>query len=123
MLLVACSAVVILMGMYVLMPLFREDTGDLDIELLAETELDRLLNRKAIVYKNEAADILQKLEYSAASDDLDDMIEKEIASRKSRLAASGSKDEGARSLCPSCGSEVISGKKFCADCGHPLQVN
>ena len=149
MLFVACASLVALIGIYVLMPLFRESQDDIDIELLAETEVDRLLTRKAILYgnlkdlnfeyrmgrlseedfqrleatyKNEAAAILRKLDSSTASDNLSEKLEKEIASRKNRLAAAASKNAEDESWCPSCGAEVISGKKFCADCGHALQV-
>ncbi len=41
-----------LAAIFVLMPLFREPKGNLEVELLAETELDRLLNRKAVIYSN-----------------------------------------------------------------------
>lgn len=143
----ACTALVALAGFYVLMPLFREPEGTLDIELLAETELDRLLDRKAVVYsnlrdlefehkmgrltdadfqqldagyKNEAAAILQKLDQLNASDNLDEVIEKDIAARKAKVYASVTKP-AEDSRCPSCGAEIISGKKFCPDCGHRLQ--
>jgi rRNA maturation endonuclease Nob1 len=147
MLFFACSAMVLLAGAYVLTPLFKEPKGNLEVELLAETELDRLLNRKAVVYsnikdlefeykmgrlsdadfrrleagyKNEAALILQKLDQLGAEKNIDESIEKDIAARKSRLfpsSLSASKDS---QRCPSCGAEVIAGKKFCADCGHRL---
>ena len=41
-----------LAAIYVIMPLFKEPKGNLEVELLAETELDRLLNRKAVIYSN-----------------------------------------------------------------------
>src|SRR5512147_2209803 len=108
MLLAACSALVILSGFYVLMPLFREPKGNLEVELLAETELDRLLNRKAVIYSNlkdlefehrmgrlgeadfhrleggfkaEAVEILHKLDKLGAEQSLDEGIEKAIAAR------------------------------------------
>src|SRR5512135_3568570 len=52
MLFFACSAMTLLAGVYVVTPLFKEPKGNLQVELLAETELDRLLNRKAVVYGN-----------------------------------------------------------------------
>src|SRR5512136_527909 len=97
---------------YVLMPLFREPKGNLEVELLAETELDRLLNRKAVIYSNlkdlefehkmgrlgeadfrrleggfkaEAAEILHKLDKLGAEQNLDEGIEKAIAERKAKL--------------------------------------
>jgi len=138
---------VLLAGVYVLSPLFKEPKGNLEVVLLAETELDRLLNRKAIVYsnikdlefeykmgrlsdadfrrleagyKNEAAIILQKLDQLGAEKNIDENIEKEIAARKSRLFPSGSGASQDSPRCPSCGAEVIVGKKFCADCGRRL---
>ena len=144
MLWLACVALVLAGGCYVLIPLFRESRGSLDIDLLAETELDRLLDRKEIVYrnlkdlefefkmgrlseadfkqlnagyKNEAAAILQKLDQLDASENLDEKIEKAIALRKAALYDPDSKTSA---RCPSCGAEIISGKKYCADCGHRL---
>ncbi len=88
--------------------------GNLEVELLAETELDRLLNRKAVVYSNlkdldfehrmgrlgeadfhrleggfkaEAAEILHKLDKLGAEQNLDEGIEKAIAERKAKLAS------------------------------------
>lgn len=103
-----------LAALYVLMPLFREPKGNLEVELLAETELDRLLNRKAVIYSNlkdlefehrmgrfgeadfhrleagfkaEAVEILHKLDNLGAEQNLDEGIEKAIAERKARLAS------------------------------------
>ena len=143
----ACTAVVALAGLFVLAPLFKEPKGNLDAELLAETDLDRLLDRKAVIYRNlrdlefeykmgrlsdkdfqqleagyksEVAAILQKLDQLDASETLDEAIEQEIASRKAKLHASPAKRAQDSSRCPSCGAEIVSGKKFCADCGHRL---
>ena len=143
----ACAALVAVSGYYVLLPLFRESRGTLDLDLLAETELDRLQDRKTVIYrnlkdlefeykmgrlserdfvqlgsgyKNEAAAVLQKLDRLDAAENLDGKIEKEIASRKTALFGSGSKKELEASLCPSCGAEIIHGKKYCGDCGHRL---
>jgi hypothetical protein len=148
MLWIVCSAVVMIAGFYTLQPLFREPEGSLDIDLLAETELDRLLDRKNVIYrnlrdlelehqmgrlsdadyqqlaagyKNEAAAVLQRLDQLDASENLEAVIEKDIAARKAKLSGSGSKRrEREPSRCPSCGSEIISGKKFCAECGQRL---
>jgi len=144
---VVCAAMVGFAAFYVLIPLFRRSGGNLDIELLAETEMDRLLDRKAVVYRNlkdleqdhkmgrlseadfqqlsagyksEAAVILQSLDKLGASENLDDMIEKGVASRRASLHASGSTESRNSTRCPSCGAEVTSGKKFCADCGRRL---
>jgi hypothetical protein len=149
MLVVACSAMVVLAGVYVLVPLFKEHKGNLEVELLAETELDRLLNRKAIVYSNlkdlefeykmgrlsdadflrleagyktEAAGILQSLDQLGVEKNVDETIEKDVALRKARMFPSraGQLPAEEASRCPACGAELISGKRFCADCGHRL---
>jgi hypothetical protein len=144
---VVCTVLGVLTAFYILMPLFREPRGNLDIELLAETELDRLLDRKAVIYanlrdlelenkmgrlsetdfrqleagyKNDAAVILQRLDQLDASENFDEVIEKDIASRKAKMHALNSKRAKDSSRCPSCGAEIIGGKKFCADCGKRL---
>jgi hypothetical protein len=144
---VFCAILAIGAGFYVLQPLFREPKAALDIDLLAETDLDRLLDRKAVVYRNlkdlefeyamgrlteedfhrlqvdyvnDAATILGKLDQLGASENLDQTIEKDIASRKAKLfPQSPIRPQGAQ-RCPACGAEVITGKKFCADCGQRL---
>ena len=145
MLWIACTAVVMIAGFCTLRPLFRESEGNLDIDLLAETELDRLLDRKNVIYRNlrdlefeykmgrlsdadfeqleagyrnEAAAVLERLDQLDAAENLDEVLEKEIAARKAKLSGPGPKGRHDASLCPSCGAEKISGKKFCADCGH-----
>jgi rRNA maturation endonuclease Nob1 len=147
MLWLACTGLVALAGFYVLAPLFKEPKGNLDIELLSETELDRLLDRKAVVYanlrdlefeykmgrvsdtdfrqleegyKNDAALILQRLDQLYATDNFDEAIEKDIEARKAKLFAPVSKRAQNSSRCPSCGADVLAGKKYCADCGHRL---
>ena len=143
-----CSTLVAVVGLYVLTPLFKEPKGNIEVELLAETELDRLLNRKAVVYNNikdlefefklgrlsdadfrrleagykaEAALILQKLDQLGVEKNVDELIERDVAARRSKLSSPA---PAARTLdvmrCPSCGSTAIPGKKFCADCGHRL---
>ena len=136
----ACTVVVLIAGVYVLLPLFRGGSDTLDVELLSETELDRLLDRKAVVYKNlmdleleykmgrlseadfkrldagykqEAALILQEMEKLGSSGGLDAAIEKDISALKAKPGADLLR-------CPSCGAEVAAGKKFCADCGYRL---
>lgn len=135
-----CSALVILTGLYVLMPLFQKSRERLDLDL-GETELERLQDRKTIIYKsikdlefefkmgrlsdadfkqldagykNDAAIILQEMEKLGVAEELDTRIEKEIAAHKKKLERGSTK-------CPSCGAETASGKKFCADCGHPIK--
>jgi len=147
MLWLACAAVVIAAGFVTLRPLFRETEGNLDIDLPAETELDRLLDRKTVIYrnlqdlefeykmgrlsdtdyqqletgyKNEAAAVLQRLDQLDASENFDEQIEKAVAARKAKVYGAQAKRERESPRCPSCGAEIISGKKFCADCGHRL---
>lgn len=150
MLLLTCALLTVVAGVYVLTPLFRDPEGNLEMELLAETELDRLLNRKAVVYSNlkdlefeyrmgrlgdedfrrleagykhEAGIILQKLDQLGVQDNIDEAIEKAVAARRKRLNHAGggiSESPGAAFSCPSCGAETLPGKPFCADCGQPL---
>lgn len=144
MLVLACTAMTLLAGVFVLTPLFKEPKGNLEVELLAETELDRLLNRKAIVYTNlkdlefenkmgrlseadyrrleagyrsEASVILKELDELGVEKDVEDSIERDVAARKARLFSAGRPEAG---TCPECGTTVVPGKKFCADCGHRL---
>ena len=113
MILLACGLVTVFAAVYVLTPLFSEPKGNFEVELLAETKLDRLLNRKAIIYSNlkelefeyrmgrlsdtdyrrletgyksEAGLILQELDQLGAEKDIDEDIEREVAARKARLS-------------------------------------
>jgi len=155
-LIASCAALTILAGIYVLRPLFRESENSLDILLMAETETDRLIDRKTAIYGNikdlalehamgrlsdedfrqleagykaDAAAILRKLEQMGVSEFLEASIEKEIATRKNVQPEEESDMQPEkeldmqpkeRALCPSCGAEIIPGKKFCADCGHEI---
>jgi hypothetical protein len=137
MLVFACATAVLLAGFYVFTPLFRESKGSLEAELLTVTDMDRLLDRKAAIYgnlkdlefeygmgrlsetdfagleadyKKEAAAILQQLDRLGAEIDIDEAPVKQGPARNIPGAA----------RCPSCGAEVLTGKKFCADCGHRL---
>ncbi len=147
MILLACGLVTVFAAVFVLTPLFREPKGNFEVELLAETKLDRMLNRKAIVYsnlkelefeykmgrlsdadyrrletgyKNEAGVILQELDQLGAEKDIDENIEREVAARKSKLYPDKAEPAKAKSRCPTCGAETVPGKKFCADCGQKL---
>ena len=146
-LIASCSALTILAGIFVLRPLFRESEDSLDILLMAETEADRLVDRKAAIYgnlkdlalehqmgrlsdddfgrleagyKTDAAMILQKLEHMGASESLEASIEEDIARRKKADRESKADSRGKGALCPACGADIIPGKKFCADCGKQL---
>jgi hypothetical protein len=147
-LLLSCTVLTVLAGIFVLFPLFSKSDNSPDTEFLAETELDRLIERKTAIYgnlkdlafeyemgrlseedfrqleagyKNDAAVILQKLEEMGASKNLDESIEKDIASKKNGISAEASKSPPNRTKCSSCGADIIPGKNFCADCGHRLQ--
>ena len=149
-LIVSCAALTAAAGLFVLVPLFRGSENSLDVELMAESEMDRLIDRKMSIYRNlkdlvfeykmgrlsdadfrqleadykkDAAAILQELEKLESSENLntlpDTSMEKEIASSQQNSTT----DQAAPvrlTVCPSCGSEIIPGKKFCADCGLEL---
>jgi hypothetical protein len=142
---VACAALVIAAGGFVLYPLFQEPKSARVADLPDEMEMDRLLDRKAVIYrsikdlefehamgrlsetdyrrldadyKNDAALLLQKLDQLGASEDLDKAIEKDIAARKSALFVPQVDLKTLR--CPACGAETVPGKKYCADCGKRL---
>ncbi len=151
MLIAACVAWTVVSGFYILWPLFKESRGNLEVELLAETELDRLLTRKSVIYtnlrdlefefklgrlgdddferlqagyKSDAALVLKRLDALGAQDNLDEKIEQTIQTRRSKLFGSSKKKaaSGEGATCPACDSPVIPGKKFCADCGQQLQT-
>jgi rRNA maturation endonuclease Nob1 len=115
--------------------------------MIAETELDRLLEKKNVIYRNlrdlefehkmgrlsdtdfqqleagyksEAAGLLQRLDQLDADDLTDASIEKDIAARKARLNRSRPKGQKESRRCPACGAEAMPGKQYCGDCGHHL---
>ncbi len=147
MLIVAGTALVLLAAAYVFAPLFGEPRGNLEVELLAETELDRLLSRKAVVYTNlrdleleykmgrlgdddfarleadykaEAAAILEKLDHLGVDSNIDEMIESDIASKRSGLFGTPAPEKKQALVCPACGAELAPAKRFCGDCGHKI---
>jgi hypothetical protein len=147
MLIFACAIMALVAGFYTLLPLFRDSGGKFEEELLAETDLDRLLHQKIIIYNNlkdlefeykvgrlvhedfhqlesgykaEAAMILQKLDLLGAGADIDEAIERDIAARKAELFSRGSSLKSNTARCRTCGAMLIPGKKFCADCGEPI---
>jgi hypothetical protein len=130
MLLLACGIVALIVGGYVLLPLFMKSEGGA-IDLSTETEADRLLERKSVIYRNikdlqfeykmgrlsdsdfqqleagyktEAAEILQML----------DQTEKSTSSQAAERRSNSSP------RCSQCGSRIVPGKKFCADCGKRI---
>lgn len=147
MLYAACTLLVLIAGFFVVTPLFKEPKGNLEVDLLAESQLDRLLNRKAVVYNNlkdlefeykmgmlsdadfrrlqtgykrEAALILQQLDSLGVEKNIDEMIEKDVAARRAKHSVPVSTTKEESTQCPSCGAAILPEKKFCADCGHRL---
>ena len=130
---ISCIILVLAAGSYALWPLFAKTSdGSVVTPAVtpAETDTDYLVARKTAIYrnikelqfeckmgrltepdfqrleteyKNEAVEILQKL------DMLNDSAT--IHNPKSTIQ---------NPICPSCGSKTIPGKKFCADCGARL---
>jgi hypothetical protein len=127
MLWLACGIVALIAGAYILTPLFMS-SKDSGVTLSTETETDRLLERKGVIYrsikdlqfeykmgrlsgadyqqleagyKTEAVEILEKL----------DQAEKESLSQKAANRSSSSL------RCSKCGNESVPGKKYCANCG------
>jgi len=144
----ACAILALGAGVFVLTPLFKEPKGNLEVELLAETELDRLLNRKAIVYSNlkdlefeyklgrlsegdfqrleagyksEASQILLQLDAIGVEKNLDEVLERDVAARRARRNPPTGRDAGHEAArCPACGAQTPRGKRYCGDCGHRL---
>ena len=145
MLLATCAVLTAAAAFFVLLPLFRVSESGLEIELMAETEIDRLMDRKSAIYRNlkdlsleyamgrlsdedyrqleegykeDAAAILYKLEQLEGSAGMEQDAAPKVVSKGE--VQSGAKPAEAPGKCPSCGSDIIPGKKFCADCGHQL---
>lgn len=146
-LIASCTVLTLLTGIFVLLPLFKESARGFDIELVAETELDRLDNRKMAIYgnlkdlafeyemgrlteedfqwleadyKTDAAMIMQKRDQLEEEEKRDTSIKKDIASIKNSDSVEAPDPVRLEAKCPSCGAEIITGKKFCADCGYKL---
>jgi hypothetical protein len=120
-------------------PLFA--SGDTpESSILEETEWDLLQRRKDVILGNiqdldfefrcgklsvgdhgrvraelagEAAEVFAAIDRIEASEDLDALIRREVASRKVSLPAS--------LTCPDCSHVNPTGNKFCAECGGPLR--
>ena len=129
---ISCVILTFMVMLYVLRPLF-EKTAVASTGMLAETERDHLINRKAALYRNirdlefehgmgrlAQADF-QRLEMVYRSEAM------EILKKLDRLPGSetaaprpNSKQKTLTDSCPACGAKIIQGKKFCADCGARL---
>ena len=127
--LISCVILVLVAGGYALWPLFVKTAYGIAVTT-AETDTDYLVARKSALYRNikelqfeykigrltesdfmlleneyksEAVEILQKLDILKDSTTIHDP--------QSAIQ---------NQICPSCGSNAIPGKKFCADCGTRL---
>jgi hypothetical protein len=147
MIIAACVVLVLVSGAYVLAPLFREPKGNIEAELLAETPLDRLMGRKAVLlrnlkdlehelkmgrlaeadyrrleseYRSEASSIFQSLDELGVGEDFDEGLKRAVAERKARLFSASSARSPEAGQCPHCGAETVPGKNFCPDCGGRL---
>lgn len=145
MLLATCAVLTAAAAFLVIFPLFRVSESGLEIELMAETEIDRLIDRKSAIYQNlkdlslehamgrlsdedysrleegykeDAAAILYKLEQLEGSAVVDQGTAPKVALKGE--AQDRTQPAAIPGKCPSCGSDIIPGKKFCADCGHQL---
>jgi hypothetical protein len=144
---IACIAVVMAAGFYTLEPLFRESGGMPGNGLPAETETDRLLDRKNIIYRNlrdlqldykmgrlseadfrqleagyksEAAAVLERLDELKDSEAAREPVSRPAGKLKVKARDAGRKPERETMRCPACGAESPAGKQYCADCGHHL---
>jgi hypothetical protein len=121
-------------------PLFRKEET-LESAIIEETEWDLLQRKKEVILGNiqdldfeykcgklseedyqkirgemnaEAALVFQQVENLESSADLDALIRREIAARKSKATA-------ATANCSSCGARNPTSNKFCAECGAKLK--
>ena len=147
MLWISCIALVALAAVYTLRPLFSESEGILDHGLPAETEADRLLDSKIVIYRNlrdleleykmgrlsetdfrqlemgyksEAAAVLQRLDQLKTFENVREAAPKHAGKQQAKSPGAGRKPGQEAKRCPSCGAESPAGKKYCADCGHHL---
>jgi DNA repair exonuclease SbcCD ATPase subunit len=122
-------------------PLFRKEQS-LESAILEETEWDLLMRKKEVLLGNiqdldfeykcgklsesdykqvrqemtgEAAQVLDRIHGLEASLDLDALIRREVATRKSP-------SKPASQICPSCEAPNPSQNKFCAECGAKLKA-
>jgi hypothetical protein len=123
-------------------PLFRKE-HTLESAILEETEWDLLLRKKEVLLGNiqdldfeykcgklsesdyqevrkemavEVAQVLERIHGLEASLDLDALIRREVAARKSPAP------KATPQTCPSCGANNPVKNKFCAECGAKLKV-
>jgi hypothetical protein len=130
----------------VISPLFSKDDS-LESSIIEETAWDLLQRKKEVILGNiqdldfeykcgklsdedyqrvrsemtvEAAGVLKEIDHVEASQDLDALIRRELAARKSHLNPTTT--AGAESsTCPSCGVTNSPASKFCAECGVKLK--
>ena len=122
-------------------PLFRKD-DTLESTIIEETEWDLLQRKKEVILGNiqdldfeykcgklseedykkvrgemnaEAAVVFQEIDSIESSKDLDALIRREVAARRSKTKPSNIV------ICQSCGIKNPTTNKFCADCGAKLK--
>jgi len=124
---ISCVILVFAAGVYTLWPLFAKTYKE-NAESPSETDADYLVTRKTAIYRNikelefeykmgRLTDVdFQRLEAEYKDEAA------EILQKLDDLNASGIKPEQDANAdsCPACGAKTIPGKKFCADCGARL---
>jgi len=153
---IPCVILALAAGAYALWPLFAK-TFDETSEATGETDTDYLVGRKTAVYRNirelefeykmgrltesdfraleteykdEATEILQKLDALNALSDIDARGVSPVCSEERGQNANVPGEAGSFAItpepdakedaCPACGAKTITSKKFCADCGARL---
>ena len=126
----------------VVSPLFRKDDS-LESAIIEETEWDLLQRKKEVTLGNiqdldfeykcgklseedyrkvrsemssEAAGVLRQIEEIESTKDLDALIRREVALRRSQKSP-----EGDQIACSGCGYQNPPANKFCAECGVKLK--
>jgi ribosomal protein L32 len=124
-------------------PLFRKD-DTLESAIIEETQWDLLQRKKEVVLGNiqdldfeykcgklsdedyqqiraemssEAALVFQEIDNIESSADLDALIRREVAARKTKVA----KTAAPIAVCSSCGAKNSVPNKFCSECGAKLK--
>ena len=126
-------------------PLFSR-TEKLDSMVLEETEWDLLARKKEVILGNiqdldfefqcgklseadhvrlraelaaEAGEVFEAIDRIEASEDLDALIRREVASRRTRVNVTGYGPSVG--VCPSCGYQNTPENKFCGECGASIR--
>ena len=124
---ISCVILALAAGGYALWPLFGK-TFDESVELPSETGADYLTDRKTAIYRNiKELEFEYKMGRLAESDfqRLEAEYKNEAVEILQKLDALNvnlitPETDAKTNTCPSCGAKTIPGKKFCADCGAKL---